>query len=413
MRDGKPRAREAETHGLQRVPAVRRGIDCATRVLLVLAIVAGLLPVLGLCVEAAQQRTLTLSPSSGPIGLEVKVCASGMTPDSVIPVGYLTFDGSPWNTRALPVDLPYQGLATMCCSMQIVPAKAPGLYVVQARDTGPNGIAGDADDVIVKASFTVTRPTIELSPATAYRCEKVTVKGKGWVPLVSPVIITFNGSIVGKATPDSNGRFTTDFTVPLDAVATNVVGASDFFGNRAGDQPFFLKPPSLMVDPTAGPPGITATVTGRGFAPLSPVSRLTFDGMDVMPPGGLATDCTGYFTSPFIVPDVAAAPYLVSAEVAKLRLSTCFRVIGYRPPLEVEPIANSTFPVDRALADIKGQLVRVWGYQDGAWRMYDPQDLAGSNLTGLTKDRAYWVLVNADCVLIGRELTTGWNLIGW
>jgi hypothetical protein len=385
----------------------------AARTFLVLVIIAGLMPVVGLGTVGAQQRTLTTSPSSGPICLEVKVCASGLTPDSEIPVGFLTFDGSPWNTRALPVDLPYQGLASMCCSIEVVPAKPPGTYPVQARDTGPNGIAGDADDVIVTGYFTVTRPKIEISPATAYRCEEVTVKGSGWVPRFSPVIITFNGSIVQKATPDGNGRFTTDFSVPLDAIPTNIVGASDFCGNKASDRVFYLRPPSLSVDPTTGPPGITATVTGKGFAPLSPVSMLMFDGMDIMPPGGLATDCRGHFTSPFIVPDVAAGPYLVTAEVAKLRLSTCFRVIGYRAPLEVEPLANATIPVDRAMADIKGQLVRVWGYQDGAWRMYDPQDLAGSNLTGLMKDRAYWVLVSGNCVLIRRELTTGWNLIAW
>lgn len=401
---------------------MRRRTGSVARVLLVLAIVAGLLPAAGLGTASAQQRTLTITPGSGPICLEVKVCATGLTPDSVIPAGFLRFgrytnstfdDASPWNTKALPVDLPYQGLAQMCCSMQVVPARPPGIYPVYARDTGPNGIAGDADDVIVTGRFTVALPKIEIFPTSAYRCETVTVKGSGWVPLYSPVIITFKGAIVGKATPDSNGRFSIDFSVPLDAVATNVIGASDVCGNRASDQVFFLKPPSLMVDPVAAPPGVKATVTGRGFAPLSPVSHLLFAYMDIMPPGGLVTDCSGYFTSSFIVPDVAAAPYLVSAEVAKLRLTTCFRVIGYRAPLEVERMANATFPVDRALADIKGQLLRVWGYQDGTWRMYDPQDLAGSNLRGLTSGKAYWVLVSSNCLLIRRELEAGWNLIGW
>lgn len=388
---------------------MRKRGPCAARMLLVMVIVIGLLPVAGL-ETADAQRDMTVSPAQGPIGLEVKVCAIGMTPNGTIPVGNLMFDGSPWNTRPLALD----SSGDMCCSVLVVPQRDPErTYTLQATDDHGN---------ISWGYFTITRPTIEISPAAGYRGQEVKVTGKGWVPLYSPVMITFsptrNGSVVQEAsvqkvTPDGNGRFTTEFTVPLDAESVNLVGAYDFLGNRALGRQFSLKPPSLTVDPVVGPPGITAVVTGRGFWPLSPVSSLMFDRINIMPPGGLVTDNMGHFTSPFIVPDLAAAAYLVSAEVGGVKLTTCFRIIGYRAPLESEPLANMTLPVSSALASIEGQLVRVWGYQDGKWRMYDPEDLAGSNLTGLMKDRAYWVLVDADCTLIFRKLKAGWNPIGW
>jgi len=64
-------------------------------------------------------------------------------------------------------------------------------------------------------------------------------------------------------------------------------------------------------------------------------------------------------------------------------------------------------------------VVRVWGFDNATktWKMYDPADAAGSDLTTLNAGDGYWINVNADCTLIygtfNKALSTGWNLIGW
>jgi cysteine-rich repeat protein len=67
----------------------------------------------------------------------------------------------------------------------------------------------------------------------------------------------------------------------------------------------------------------------------------------------------------------------------------------------------------------------VWGYENGIWKVYYPNDLANSTLTEITPGHGYWVkTIDGTSVLIGGSLfnpaTTpssvnlneGWNLIG-
>jgi hypothetical protein len=73
--------------------------------------------------------------------------------------------------------------------------------------------------------------------------------------------------------------------------------------------------------------------------------------------------------------------------------------------------------VQSILSGISDKLVRVWGYSDGTWYMYDPADAAGSNLTTLTAGKGYWINVSEAVTLIyggySYVLSAGWNLIGW
>jgi hypothetical protein len=55
----------------------------------------------------------------------------------------------------------------------------------------------------------------------------------------------------------------------------------------------------------------------------------------------------------------------------------------------------------------------MWGYHDGAWQMYDPNDISDSTLTVLVHLRGYWINVSEECTLWNRELTKGWNLIAY
>jgi len=61
----------------------------------------------------------------------------------------------------------------------------------------------------------------------------------------------------------------------------------------------------------------------------------------------------------------------------------------------------------------------VWGFDNASktWKMYDPNDLADSDLTMLSPGATYWINVNASVPLVWGvnryNLTPGWNGIGW
>jgi hypothetical protein len=100
----------------------------------------------------------------------------------------------------------------------------------------------------------------------------------------------------------------------------------------------------------------------------------------------------------------------VVASVFGMSLSTSFTLNESNIiPSPVEPV----FPVGPSLASLNDKLIMVWGYYGGEWKMYDPNDALGSTLTGFTSGRGYWIEVTDDCTLAFRQLTKGWNLIGW
>jgi hypothetical protein len=147
------------------------------------------------------------------------------------------------------------------------------------------------------------------------------------------------------------------------------------------------------------------SIVGVGFQPQTGVTALTIGGASVMPLTPIVTDTIGGFTATFTVPGLAQVAQTVSVTVAGIIATTAF-TISVAPP----SVAGAT-------ASISTQLVRVWGYAAGAWEMFDPADVPGSDLASLTPGRGYWISVSEDVNLLfaanSYDLTTGWNLIGW
>ena len=341
--------------------------------------------------------TLTLSPGSGPIGAQVTVSGSNMTPDGVVPVGSLTFAGMAWNTW--PISMDSMG--------KLMPTT---LTVPVSSGTGPQTVSGtDSGGVSATGTFTVTQPTITISPTSGYRGGTVTVTGSRWIPgPLGSVAITFAGSAILVATPDANGDFAAQFVVPVTAGASNLVSAMDTPGRAAPAQTFMLLPPELTVDPTEGPAGTSATVAGVGFMPQTVLTSLTIGGASILPYlSPVTTDAEGSFTVTFTVPALAARGWIVAATVPATTLSTFFTVTATEAPPTVAG----------QLASISDVLIRVWRYYAGEWLMYDPADVPGSDFQSLVGGEGYWFKVGEDCKLIhggdSLDLTAGWNLIGW
>jgi len=291
-------------------------------------------------------------------------------------------------------------LGRMCSLFLTVPATSVGTHPVVVNDS----------HLIATTNFTVTQPTISVTPASAYKGDTITVTGSGW-PQHTPgsVNITFAGVAIKIASPDVNGAFSVQFTMPLSAGAVNLVGAFDILGNAAVTKTVTLKLPVLTLNPTSGLPGTSATISGVGFQPYSSLDELKFGNANVLQ-GGVLTSEGGSFTATFTVPGLPAGNYIVTARVAGVALSAWYLINQSNiVPTPVEP----AFPVEQYLAGIRDKLIIVWGYSGGQWQMYDPNDGLGSTLSGMTSGSGYWIKVSDDCTLSSRQLTKGWNLIGW
>jgi hypothetical protein len=350
-------------------------------------------------------RVLTLTPSSGPMGTNVLVTGSDMTHDGTIAAGSLTFGGNNWNT--------YPGVSPYPINIDTSGSLFPTTLTVPTGATlgANNVVAIDSGTLIAAGAFTVTKPTIAVSPTTSPKGTTVTITGAGWLPNKS-VTIDFKafGSAVVLSTlttiPDGTGNIAASMAVPATAATgANTISAYDAKGNSATDATYTVPGAAITVTPTEGSVTTSVTVAGTGFNPyfsviitMGPAPAYEFQ----MRP---LSDATGAFSATITIPGLAPGSQVITAKDGT-NTATAFFVIK-----------QGTATVQTQTASISSQLVRVWGYSGGTWSMYDPTDAAGSNLTTLKAGNGYWVNVNAACTLISGgysyALSTGWNLIGW
>jgi len=375
-------------------------------------------------------RVLELSPSSGPLGTTVMLLGEDMTPSappnmSIIDVNDLVI--------ATNISLNPGGIQPGAIEIDTTGSISPTTFVIPAEEAGgqrlPIGAntiqamdgGADYDDntlldnLSAFGTFTVTKPTISVNPVTGPRGTTITITGAGWVP-DNPVTITFQGATARTVTsiPDANGAFGATLVVPADANrgANNEVRAADMVinevgvevvGNQAEPVKYTVPPPAIAVSPTSGVPGTDqVTISGDGFGAYTSVT-IQFGTAEFADKP--LTDRFGAFEYTATCPGQPQGAIVVRATAAGETATTFFTV-------EEEP---DTVAV--ATASISGKLVRVWGYYDGEWQMYDPADPVGSDLMSLTPGRGYWIKVTEDCTLIfggfSYDLKAGWNNIGW
>jgi hypothetical protein len=158
----------------------------------------------------------------------------------------------------------------------------------------------------------------------------------------------------------------------------------------------------MTVTPAEGPVGTSVTVAGSGFYAYTAITVKIANYQFLQQP---LTDAMGGFTYTFTVPGLAPGSTAVQASDATNTASSFF------------VIKQAAATVQTILAGISGKVVRVWGYDAGTWKMYDPADAAGSTLTTLTAGKGYWINASEAVTLIyggySYALSAGWNLIGW
>jgi hypothetical protein len=349
-------------------------------------------------------RQLTLTPTSGAKGTTVVLTGQNMTSGGTITAANLLFGGVAW--PGAPATINIDSAGTIFPTTLVVPTTAVlGANTVQATDSG---------GLIARATFTVMKPTITLNPTSGSINSSFVINGAGWLPGTtsgSTVTITFNYTNTSgtpattslTTIPDSSGSIAAAITVPADAKAgTAMVSAADAKNNSATEAAFTIPGAVIAVNPSQGPAGTSVTVTGSGFLAYTAITVKIGNYQFLAQP---LTDVFGIFTYTLTVPGVAPGAQSITANDGTNLASAYFVV------------ATTGATVQSQTTGIASSLVRIWGYSGGTWYMYDPADLAGSNLATLTSGAGYWVDVNAAGTLIyggfSYPLIAGWNLIGW
>ena len=258
--------------------------------------------------------TITVSPTSGPVGTTITVTGSNFIDNSTININ---FAGNP--TVTIPSPIAANPTGSFSATFNFNFNDSAGINQVMASD-GINSAF---------ANFNVI-PSIKLNPTTGPIGSLVTVSGTGFAASQS-VTVTFAGATVAtipvNVNTDGFGFFTANMTVPTGqtAGAKNVV-VTDANSNSATTT--FALIPSISLNPTSGNAGSTVTVSGSGFAPSSTLTA-TYAGSPITISGTTITNATGSFSAAtFTVPltTTGGAQTIVIKDASSNTANTIFTV---------------------------------------------------------------------------------------
>ena len=271
---------------------------------------------------------------------------------------------------------------------------------------------------------------IKVSPAQAVPGETVTISGEGF-PVSSDrgsefwVEVTYDygeGQSTTFVSIDANGRFSTDINVPRAAgvPSSNLVSAEfmDDDGHAIyTNTAHLVTAATVTASPDHGPPGTTITLTGLGFRPFTPVTRVLMGGVDVTPSPAPHSDANGMVEFEVLVPQSDVGLESIFVLAGGIYVVADFQV--GRPLAETGPLT----PIGELTA-ILGENFLVsfhFGNDTKEWTFHEPSFPEEGGLEFLVPGESYYVQVreNAAAILNGktRHLSCRegncWNLITW
>ena len=304
---------------------MKRKIQRFFPALVVMMLMMGLVLVAPSVVQG--QSTLTLNPVSGVPGAAITITGSGY---AISTAGRVWFDTN--RDGVMDPGEPQVAVTTTAAGAipagitLTVPVVTPGIYSVRA-DIPLGG------SVEASANFTVSTPSLSLSPITGVAGTVISVTGSNFA-LNTAGVVGF----------DSNGNGAIDLGEPQAAVTTTAAGAipGGIFLTVPAVAPgayqvladiplglpveavasFTIPSPSVVLTPNSGVPGRVITITGSGFAPNT-TGAVAFDsnGDGVINPGepqvSVTTTAAGAIPGGIFltVPAVAPGAFQVLADI--------------------------------------------------------------------------------------------------
>ena len=270
---------------------------------------------------------MSLSPTSGPIGQPVTVSGQGFAPNSRL---IATFDGS-----QVPFSFTTDGSGN-------IPSGAI-FTVPQGSTTGSKTVnIIDSKFNYASANFTVTTPSITVTPQTGPVGTTITVTGSNFITN-SPITIEFDGNSVATnpstVTANAVGSFSATFNVAGTAGGHQVL-ASDAINSAYSS---FTITPSITITPITGLNGNPVTVSGNGFAANSNLIA-TLNGVVASPsPSNPSTDATGTFSNlVFTAQSTSPGPKTVNVTDASNNFATTTYTLMFNPTVPIPTLNPSS-----------------------------------------------------------------------
>jgi len=276
---------------------------------------------------------ITATPNQGPVGSSVTVSGTGFSVTSTVG---LLFDGvviSGCVSGSLGTD---SGGAFSCS------------FAVPSGTSGTTVEATDIGGATAVTSFTVTTPSVSVSPAQGPVGASFSVTGSGFT-VSSGATVSFNaalltpsacsdGTFVGSTiTTDATGGFVCSFTVPnVSPGSYSVVGEDLATSTVTSAESFDVTSLAFSVAPSQGPVGATVVASGTGFSVSSAVGLL-FDGVAVSScsAGSLSTTPSGVFSCTFAVPSGTSGTTVRATDSGGQSITATFTVTT--PKITVTP----------------------------------------------------------------------------
>jgi YVTN family beta-propeller protein len=217
--------------------------------------------------------TISLSPIQGPAGTAVTVSGSGFTPGGTIT---FTYDGSPITTT--PGTVLANSTGNIPAGVTFLSTGTAGSKNVIATDTASSQLSNTA-------TFTVTVPTISLSPIQGPVGTTVTISGSGFTP-GGTITFTYDGSPLttspSTVLANSTGNIPAGVTFLSTGTAgsKNVIATDSASSQLSNTATFTIITPTILLSPTSGPAGVIVSVTGSNYIP-SHTLTVKFNGVIV------------------------------------------------------------------------------------------------------------------------------------
>ncbi len=267
--------------------------------------------------SVAQGGTITLMPTNGVTGTEVKIVGSSFTANTQVQIkfGKITVATNPTALIA-GNDGSVQGIFYTPVGI------TAGKYVV---------VATDAAGKIGTAVFTILGAiSITLSPTSGPAGTTVTVSGSNFAPNTI-VTITFDNNAVtsnpSSIATNSTGAFTATITIPSLPTGTHTVAIK--VGTDTASATFTITQAQqalINISPTSGTVGTAVTVTGSSFTPHTAVIIKLDSSALTTNPASITTTSIGAFTVTITIPSVSAGTHTVTVTVGTDTASAAFSV---------------------------------------------------------------------------------------
>ncbi len=261
---------------------------------------------------------ITLSPTSGTFGSEVRITGSGYGTSESISIQY---DGAAIDIKSGDRTTSSTGGFS---SVIAIPESTGGEHVIRA--------IGGLSTVRGEAMLTVLGK-VSVSPAAGPVGTTLNVSGSGFAGNTN-VNVSFDDYQMVTATASPKGSFTTSFLITASAGGPHRIRASD--GVNVDTQTFTVQS-TIRIGQTSGYVGDKVNAKGAGFLAMTNVN-ITFDNSNVL---STMTDTNGSFNVNITIPSKGAGTYKIKASDGTNTSEGDFAILS---SASISPVTSTDLP---------------------------------------------------------------------